>query len=73
MKIIEVTWRDSNQYITQSGKEDNFEVSVITSVGYLVKEQKDFIVITRDDMGQDDDVRGILVIPKENIVKKRFV
>lgn len=66
MKTKVVKWRDSNIYLTQCHREDDFEVEVITSVGFLVSETKDQIVLAGDSLG--DDVRRVIVIPKENII-----
>lgn len=65
-KIQEVKWRDSRMYIHQERRDETWEVCVISSVGYVVEETKDYIVLAGDLV--DEDVRRALVIPKENIV-----
>ncbi len=58
-------------YNAQGESDYPFEVSIFTSVGFLLKENEDSFVITRDIIG--NDVRGALVIPKENIIGKTFL
>ena len=71
MKILKVKWRDSKMYITQCSREDEFEVCEIISIGVLVEENKDKIVLAGDLV--DDDIRRVIVIPKENIIKKEIL
>lgn len=65
-KIREVKWRDSRMHISQEYKDTDWGVCVISSVGYVIKETKDYIVLAGDLV--DEDVRRAIVIPKENIV-----
>lgn len=67
-KLKQIRWRDSQMYLTQSNKEDTFEVSIICSVGYVVSEDKSKIVLAGDVL-DNGDVRRVIVIPKENIVR----
>ena len=69
--IVLITWRDSNRYIDQCHKDDEFEVVVITTVGFLLSETDTQIVLAQDSMSGSapEDYRGIIVIPKENIIK----
>jgi hypothetical protein len=69
VKNIEVTWRDSQIYVSQVGISEIFEVCTLTSVGYLVSKNTKQVVLARDVV--NDDVRGVLVIPRENITKLR--
>ncbi len=62
-----IKWRDSRKYLEQLPKDENFDVCVITSIGFIVSEDKQKIVLAQDII--DEDVRGIIVIPKENILK----
>ena len=71
MKIIEVIWRDSNIYTPQETKDSVFEVAIIKSVGYLVQDNKKDLVISGDLI--DGDIRRTIVIPKENIIKRKFL
>ena len=65
-----VKWIDSclqNGQVDESGFP---EPVVITSVGFVVKETDDYLVLARDDMGQEDgDFRGLCAIPKLAVVQ----
>ena len=67
-KLKQVRWRDSRMYITQCNKEDKFDVATICSVGYVVKDTKDSIVLAGDVL-DDGDIRRVIIIPKENSIK----
>ena len=67
MKVKTIRWRDSRMYITQCGTDEDWDVCVITSVGFVLKETKKYIVLCGDLV--DDEVRRAIVIPKENICK----
>ena len=66
MKTKTIKWRDSRMYINQCERDSEWEVCIITSVGYVIEDNKDFIVLAGDLV--DDEVRRVIVIPKENIV-----
>ena len=66
MKIKTIKWRDSRLYITQESVDSDWQPCIITSVGFVLEEDSDKIVLAGDLA--DDDVRRVLVIPKENIV-----
>lgn len=70
-KVVSVTWRDSRMYVTQMGRAEVEGVCVIVSAGILIEKSKDRVVIARDDLQHDDEWRGVLVIPRENIVKMK--
>ena len=63
-KIIK--WRDSQMYITQCPKDEGWEIPKITSVGFVIYEDKEKIVLAGDLL--DEDIRRAIVIPKENII-----
>jgi predicted transcriptional regulator len=67
IKLIE--WRDSNIYSGQLSEEDTFEVAIIKTVGFIVKDaHKDgYLVVAREKV--DEEYRGVIVIPQENIRK----
>lgn len=62
-----VTWRDSSIY-SQQGKAEGTKVCIIKTSGFLVSQDKDCVKIARDKMN-DDEWRGLIVIPRENIIK----
>lgn len=67
MKVKKVKWRDSRMYITQCGKDEEWGVEIMTSVGFVVEETKNHIVLAGDLVGEE--LRRVIVIPRENIVK----
>lgn len=67
MKIVKITWRDSSMYHPQGDSDYPFEVSVFESVGFVLQENKDNIVIARDIIRKES--RSVLCIPRENIIK----
>lgn len=66
MKSKTIKWRDSNIYLTQCGRDDDFKTAIITSIGFVIQEDKKQIVLAGDLVGED--VRRVIVIPKENII-----
>ncbi len=71
-KIYHITWRDSRRYVYQLDQtKEDFSVCEIDTIGFFVEEDKEKIVLTQDLI--DDEVRGVIVIPKENIIKKRVI
>lgn len=54
-------------YITQCGKDEEWGVEIMTSVGFVVEETKNHIVLAGDLVGEE--LRRVIVIPRENIVK----
>lgn len=68
MKILKITWRDSSMYHAQGDNDYPFEVSIFESVGFLLQDNKDSIVIARDIIRKES--RSVIIIPKENILKK---
>ncbi len=66
MKTKTIKWRDSRMFITQCERDDDFSVCEITSVGFVIEEDNDKIVLAGDLV--DDDLRRVIVIPKENII-----
>ena len=66
--LRQIKWRDSRLHITQTYKEDFFEVAIIRSVGFFIREDKDSIVLAGDVL-DDGEIRRVIIIPKENIIK----
>lgn len=67
-KLTQVMWRDSQLYLTQCQKDDNFKVAEFCSAGYVIKEDKNSITLAGDILVDGGDVRRVIVIPKENII-----
>jgi hypothetical protein len=67
MVIYKIKWRDSSMYHSQEDNDYPFEISVFESIGFLIKEDKEKIVIARDILSTES--RSVLCIPKENIIK----
>ena len=65
MKIKKVKWRDSRIYIPQIPEID-YDVSIVETVGFVIKEDKDKIVLAGDLI--EDEFRRVIVIPRENII-----
>ena len=66
MKQAIITWRDSMLYNEQTELQE-YPIEVIISIGWLIIEDKDRVVIARDKIG--NEWRGVVAIPRENIVK----
>lgn len=66
MKIRKVRWRDSRLYITQEPDPTLYDVCVVESIGYVVREDKSKIVLAGDIV--DGEFRRVIVIPKENLI-----
>lgn len=68
--VFVVTWRDSNRYLDQVNADLEFEVEVISTVGWLVDEDESKVVLAQDAFHgvADTDVRGVIVIPRESII-----
>lgn len=68
VKPIKIIWRDSKRYIYQMENDEKVSVATIETMGWLWKIEKDSYIIAQDIL-DDSDVRGVIVIPKENIIK----
>lgn len=71
MRILKVTWRDSHRYVYQMEADENVGITTIETIGFFVKEDKEMIVLCQDDI--EGDLRGVICIPKENIIKKKWL
>ena len=58
-------------YLTQCERDDDFEIAYITSIGEVISEDEEKIVLAGDVL--DDDVRRVIAIPRENIVKEKIL
>lgn len=65
-KVKRIKWRDSQMYIHQEPKDEPFNICIIESVGFVLSEDKEKIVLAGDLVGED--VRRVIAIPKENII-----
>jgi len=65
-KVKVIKWRDSQMHITQEPQDTRWEVAIITSVGFVIADDAEKIVLAGDLLG--DDARRVIVIPKENII-----
>jgi len=54
-------------YIFQCEIDDKFDYCIIKSIGYLISKDKEKYVIAGDIV--DGDIRRVIVIPKENVIK----
>lgn len=71
MKTVKITWRDSQRYTYQMAVDENVSIIVIETVGFFVREDKQMIVLCQDNVG--GDLRGVICIPKENIIKEKWL
>lgn len=73
MKIIKVTWRDSNQELYQREVSDLLEIEELQSIGWVIFEDENKLVIARDLLNKDKDCRGMIAIPKENVTSYKYL
>ena len=74
MKILEVVWFDaqsSMQLFSAADAKKNFKPRITTSVGYLVEDNKDYILLAFMKFG-NDMFKHWQVIPK-GMIKKQTV
>lgn len=70
MKMVQVIWTDSRRYIDEMTQEEaieDTEFCTMRTAGWLLGKSNKQIVIAQDI--NDVNARGVLVIPKENIVE----
>ena len=73
MKIIWVRWHDSTEWHGwQSAELCDTELDVIETVGYLIEEHWDRIVIA-NSISRSSHLNGILAIPKSAIKRRRTI
>lgn len=73
-KIIYLQYKDITIYDRQDPITCDFPVHIFDVVGFLVKEDKDTIWLSREIVtNQNDDVRGLIAIPKACILKRKEV
>lgn len=64
-KVIRVVrWIDSSIQNGQVDKDDFPKPETITSVGFVVEDTNEYVVLSRDDMAHEGDYRGLVAIPR---------
>lgn len=70
--LVEITWDDaSSDAGWQVAKEVKFEPQVVISVGFLISENKKYVIIGHTYSGED--FVGWLQIPKAMIISKKVL
>lgn len=69
--IYKIEWRDSRRYLYQMDSKESFSVCTVITVGHLIEEDKEQITLSQDLI--DEEIRGVICIPKENIVSKKML
>ncbi len=75
-KVVRVLWRDSAQHLGWvDPAEEEFKVHPIESIGFLVEENDDCIVIAASHNMTDGAVPWcqVVVIPAEAVVEKKVL
>ena len=70
-RVEVVKWIDSSLQNGQVDKEDFPKPVIILSVGFVIEETPEYIVLARDDMG-NNDYRGLCAIPSVCILPKDY-
>lgn len=70
-EVVKIKWRDSQRYTLQMERIDDFSICEIVTVGWLIEKRKDGYLLSQDLI--DDDIRGIIIIPKENIIQISYL
>jgi len=75
--LVKIEWLDSAETLGWHYKDDiNFGFKRIVSVGYLVKDEKEYCSIAPHITDTEDDTYqccGLMCIPKCSIIKKRKI
>lgn len=71
MKKVEIAWRDSHRFTYQMNPAEEANITTIHSVGYLVRKDDTQVVICQDEI--EGDIRGVMAIPRENIIKITYI
>jgi len=70
-QFVHVWWRDSKRHLYQMSEDDVDGVSVIHTASYLVLSAKDSITLAQDLI--EGEWRGVMTIPRENIVEMNYL
>lgn len=67
--IVYLVYRDSGVYDRQEPVDGNFNVYIFHVAGFLIRNNPDHYVISREvASSHGDDLRATLIIPKEAVV-----
>lgn len=73
-KIIEVEWEDITFFSGTHEVNDNFQNQHLKSIGYLVKEDKYYLILALSlEITEPFRIQDCLKIPKKNIIKRRLI
>lgn len=75
MKIVLVSWRDSGFVMGNMTEVEGVDkgVVVLETVGFLVSDTKDALVVAGDRDAADGRVRCVTTIPRECVVKVKIL
>ena len=71
MKILYIKWRDSRRYTYQMETTEDFSICEIHTIGFVVNENSKQYVLCQDII--EGDIRGVIVIPKENVISTKII
>ncbi len=67
--IVFIVYRDIVLWDGQTKKKSGFPVHIFHLVGFLIEDNKDNYVVSREIVSnQNDDLRGAVTIPKETVL-----
>jgi hypothetical protein len=69
-KPYRVTWRDACYQEGQTDADDLPRLSILQTVGFLIREGKGRVTIAREH-STNSGLRGVISIPRENIVSMK--
>lgn len=72
IKMVRVKWRDSMILHDQQEVDADFDVAIMDSIGFLLKEDDTKLVLA-GELLENATARRIIVIPKENLIRKADV
>ncbi len=70
MKRVEIEWRDAKRYTYQMYADEKLDICRVKSIGYLISMDKKQVAICQDNL--EGDIRGVEVIPRENVIKIKY-
>ncbi len=73
-QIVEVEWIDTTEYTSKDRSEIELcRTAPTLTVGYLLEDRKDEIVIAHESIHDDAEFKNVCVIPKGVIIKRRVL